>query len=185
MPYQTDTNYAVQDSNYIVYNTQYNINKLFLFIGGSLSSPGDYAAICNFAGNSGFDIISLRYPNEVGVFTTLAESDDNLVFDKFRQEICFGTPQSIHIAVDTLNSIYTRTVKLLQFLAANYTSQNWNQYLLTADTPDWSKILVGGHSQGAGHACYLANYDVRKNQRTNITTRSFKAECRSVLYHLL
>jgi hypothetical protein len=50
---------------------------------------------------------------------------------------------------------------LLQYLNTTYPSQNWGQFLISSTTPDWSKIIVGGHSQGAGHACYLAKqYDV-------------------------
>ena len=156
-PNQTDPDYTIQDSNYIAINASTQINKLFLFFGGSFSSPGNYKFICKVAADMGYDAISLCYPNGVPVYP-LGSTADSLVLDKFRQEICFGTPRSIFVSVDTLNSIYTRTLKLIQYLSVTYPSQNWGQYLLTATTLDWSKIAVSGHSQGSGHAAYLAIY---------------------------
>lgn len=158
-PIQTDINYsAVQDSNLVVRNTTTNINKLFLFIGGTGSSTQSYQTISKFAGNLGYDVINLSYPNAVAA-ASLANSSDSMVFNKYRQEVCYGTPLSADVEVDTLNSIYTRTVKLLNYLNTTYPAQNWSQYLINPTTLDWSKIAVGGHSQGSGHACYFAKFN--------------------------
>ena len=157
-PIQTDINYsAVQDSNLIVCNTTTSIVKLFLFIGGTNSNTKSYQTISNFAGNLGYDVINLSYPNTVAA-ASLGSSSDSMAFNKYRQEVCYGTSLSVEVAVDTLNSIYTRTVKLLNYLNITYPTQNWNQYLINATTLDWSKIAVGGHSQGGGHACYFAKF---------------------------
>ncbi len=158
-PIQTDINYAaVQDSNLVVRNTTTNINKLFLFIGGTGSNTQSYQTISNFAGNLGYDVINLSYPNTVAA-ASLANSSDSMVFNKYRQEVCYGTPVSPDVNVDTLNSIYTRSVKLINYLNITYPGQNWSQYLINSTTLDWSKIAVGGHSQGGGHACYFAKFN--------------------------
>lgn len=156
-PVQTDPNYApTEDSNAISRNASFQLNKLFLFIGGTGSSSStDYNALRLHSANLGFDFINLSYPNNVAP-VSVSNSNDYLAFDKYRQELCFGTPVSDAVAVDSLNSIYTRTLKLIQYLALTYPSHNWEQYLTTSDSLDWSKIIIGGHSQGAGHACYLA-----------------------------
>jgi hypothetical protein len=154
---QTDKNYAVQDSHVISRNATIHNNKLFLFFGGSFSSAKDYGLIGRVAAGIGYDVISLSYPNDVGV-NPLGATADSLVFDKFRQEICFGTPQSSFVTVDTFNSIYTRTIKLLQYLVSTYPTQNWQQYINANNTLNWSKIAVGGHSQGSGHGAYLAKF---------------------------
>src|SRR6187200_2213678 len=131
-PFLTDSNYSAdQDSHLVVRNTTTNINKLFLFIGGTGSSTQAYQTISHFAGNLGYDVINLSYSNSVAA-ASLANSADSLVFDKYRQEVCFGTPLSPDVTVDTLNSIYTRTVKLINYLNENYPTQNWNQYLLNS-----------------------------------------------------
>jgi Secretion system C-terminal sorting domain len=155
-PVETDINYtSLQDSNLVVQNRANHINKLFLFIGGTGSNTKSYQSISNFAGNLGFDVINLSYPNTVAA-ASLANSPDSMAFNKYRQEVCYGTPLSVNVTVDTLNCIYTRTVKLINYLHATYPTQNWNQYLINATTLDWSKIAIAGHSQGGGHACYFA-----------------------------
>jgi hypothetical protein len=155
-PIQTDPNYvAVQDSHLVVRNTTTNIDKLFLFIGGTGSNTKGYQTISNFAGNLGYDVINLSYPNAVAA-ASLSGSSDSMAFNKYRQEVCYGTPLSPEVTIDTLNSIYTRAVKLINYLDATYPTQNWGQYLINSTTLDWSKIVVGGHSQGGGHACYFA-----------------------------
>lgn len=154
-PILSNGNYAVQqDSHLVVRNNTTNLNKLFLFIGGTGSKTRTYRAISEFAGDLGYDVINISYPNDVAA-ASLANSSNPLVFDEFRQEICFGTPVSSAVAVDSLNSIFTRTVNLLKYLDASYPSQNWGQYLTGAQFLDWSKIAVGGHSQGSGHACFF------------------------------
>ena len=158
-PVQTDIGYAAeQDSHLMVRNTTTNLNKLFLFIGGTDSSPKSYQNISYFAGGLGYDVINLSYPNTIAAMS-LSDSTDSLVFNKFRQEICYGTPVSPDVSVDSLNSIYTRTVKLIQYLNTTYPTQHWDQYLLDSSTLDWSKMAVGGHSQGGGHACYFAKFN--------------------------
>ncbi|MES2616708.1 MAG: T9SS type A sorting domain-containing protein [Bacteroidota bacterium] len=158
-PIQTDTSYsAVQDSNMVVRNTTTTINKLFLFIGGTGSNTSTYQTISNFAGKLGYDVINLSYPNSVAA-ASLANSTDSMVFNKYRQEVCYGTPLSPDVTVDTLNCIYTRILKLIHYLNTTFPTQNWNQYLINPTTLNWSKIAVGGHSQGGGHACYFAKFN--------------------------
>lgn len=158
-PHDIDTNYTLnQDSNKIVVNTGGSNNKLFLFIGGTGSNTSQYSGLVNRAAYLGYVVINLSYPNSVAA-ASMKNSTDSLVFNKFRQEICFGTPLSNDVTVDTLNSIYTRFFKLLTYLDTTDISHNWGQYLVNTTTIDWSKIAIGGHSQGAGHAPYLAkNY---------------------------
>lgn len=160
-PILTDPNYtAVQDSHMVIRNSSTQLNKLFLFLGGTNSSTQSYQAICIYAAQLGYDVINLSYINSIAA-ASLANNSDSLVFYKYRQEVCYGTPISPDVSVDSLNSIFTRTLKLIQYLHATYPSQNWNQYLINSTTINWSKIAVAGHSQGGGHACYLAkSHDV-------------------------
>ncbi len=154
-PSQTDANYSTTDkSHFIVRNTKNHLNKLMLFIGGSFSSPDAYTFISEHAALIGFDVISISYPNNVPA-ASLASSSDQFAFDNYRDEICFGNQVSNEVAVDILNSINTRIKKLIQYLENTYPEQNWNQYLTTSNNIDWQKIVLAGHSQGAGHACYL------------------------------
>ena len=105
--------------NYIVRNTKTNLNKLLLFLGGTGSKPNEYEIFIDFAGEQGYDVINLSYPNSV-LAAGFGYNSDNLVFNKYRQGICYDTPGGNIVNVDTLNSIYTRTVKLINYLNKNY-----------------------------------------------------------------
>jgi len=52
------------------------------------------------------------------------------------------------------NSITARLVKLLKLLDEQNSGMGWSS-LYTGDEPNWDKIIVMGHGQGAGHAAYL------------------------------
>ncbi len=154
-PIQTSNEYsATEQSHFIVRNDQIHLNKLLLFIGGSFSTPENYSLLCDHAATLGLDVISLSYPNKVPA-ATLGASSDKFIFDNYREELCFGDPVSDAVDVNILNSINTRTIKLLEFLNIAYPEQKWNQYLASSNTLQWNNIIVAGHSQGAGHACYL------------------------------
>jgi len=154
-PIDKDKNYeAVQDSHLIVKNNALNLNKLFLFIGGTNSRTKDYFRICEFAGDLSYDVINVSYPNNVAA-SSLNNSPDEFAFDNYRREICYGNDVSTDVSIEFINSIQVRTLKLIKYLDDEYPSDNWGQYLNGNGLPDWPKIAVGGHSQGAGHACYF------------------------------
>lgn len=156
-PIQTDAAYsATEDSSAISINTSNSRNQLFLFFGGTGSSSSiNYNALRLRAANLGYHVINLSYPNSVAA-ASLKNNTDSLAFTKYRQELCFGTSLSSAVDVDSFNSIYTRILKTLTYLNQTFPAQNWGQYLASAHTINWSKIALGGHSQGSGHACYLA-----------------------------
>jgi len=156
-PEETDSGYsAAEDSMAISIKPGAQLNKLYLFIGGTRSSSSEaYTGLRLHAASLGFDFVNLSYPNTVAA-ASLDNNNDSLAFNNYRQEICFGTPISDAVTVDSLNSIATRTLKLIQYLSTANPSENWGQYLATPNTIDWTKVVVGGHSQGAGHAAYLA-----------------------------
>lgn len=154
-PVLTNVGYSSgEESHYVVRNNEVHTNKLLLFIGGSFSIPENYNLVCDHAAMLGLDVISVSYSNDVAA-APLGASSDQFIFDNYRDEVCFGNPVSDEVSVSALNSINTRVVELLRYLAATYGDQNWGQYLTSSQTLQWDKVLVSGHSQGAGHACYL------------------------------
>jgi hypothetical protein len=154
-PMETDNNYsATEESHYVVRNNKTHLNKLLLFIGGSYSVPKNYNAVCDHGATIGLDVISLSYPNEIAA-APLGTSSDRLIFDNYREELCFGSQVSNEVSVNQLNCIATRTAKLLLYLKNKYPDQNWGQYLSSTNAILWNKLVVAGHSQGSGHACYL------------------------------
>jgi len=67
-------------------------------------------------------------------------------------------------AVDPVDSIAGRLGLLLAKLDSDYPEEGWDQYYepamgeypVSLPTPKWEKFAFMGHSQGAGHAAYLA-----------------------------
>jgi hypothetical protein len=54
-------------------------------------------------------------------------------------------------------AIVGRLVSLLRYLHKTDPTAGWSKFLKgSSDTLDWPRIIVGGHSQGAGHAAFLA-----------------------------
>lgn len=101
----------------------------------------------------GYHAISLDYMNEVNT-TVCSGSPDSACFDGFRQEIVFGTPVSDQVKVDTVNSLVNRFAVFLRWLVENDPQGGWDAFLADG-RPRWERIVVAGHSQGAGHAAYL------------------------------
>ena len=156
-PHVIDTAYAAaQDSHYVALNKSATSNNLLLvFIDGSGSNTKDYTDIPKLAANLGYHVVSIAYPNSPTVGSLCDASTDSLCFDKVRQEICYGTPVSTLVSVDTFNCINTRLVKLLQYLSATYPSKGWEQFL-SGNAVTWNTVVTSGHSQGSGHAMYFA-----------------------------
>jgi pimeloyl-ACP methyl ester carboxylesterase len=128
-------------------------HKLVFMIEGTGSAARDLFSFDSSIALRGYSVISLDYPNNV-ITTVCSNSQDSSCFNTFRQEIVFGSPVSPHVQVDSMNCLYNRFLLFLRYLVRNDPGQGWDQYL-QGDSIQWEKIIVGGHSQGAGHAAYF------------------------------
>lgn len=145
---------AIHGDHQALINTSVKpVNKLVLMIVGTGAPASDNLPFDSFAAATGYHVISLDYKNTV-ITTACSNSEDSSCFNVFRQEIVFGEPVSALVEVDSANSIYNRLYELLQYLLKKYPEQGWQQYI-NKNTIQWQKIIVAGHSQGAGHAAYL------------------------------
>jgi len=155
-PSQTDPQIKSIHGNHVAFidSAVKPINKLLLMIVGTDAAADHNVPFFNFAASMGYHVISIDYKNTV-ITTACSNSADSACFNVFRQEIMFGTPVSQLVEVDSTNSIYHRVYELLLYLSKKYPQQGWKQYL-KANSIQWQKIIVAGHSQGAGHAAYIA-----------------------------
>ena len=153
-------------------------NKLFVFLPGTDGVPDQYRLILRAGANRGFHAIGLDYPNAAAVGVLCAGSADADCFWNVRREVITGQDLSTVVAIDNANSIVTRLTKAIAYLHQNHADEGWGRYLVNG-SPDWSKVIVGGHSQGGGHAgvmtklytvsraCYFASppdWNTRSNQ---------------------
>ncbi len=159
---------------------------LVVFLGGTGSVPSSYTDLTDRAAGLGFGAIDLRYLNSVaaGSCTTDDNCYRQLRGEVlFGQGVRYGIGSpydSLLIYVNQANSVVNRLVNLLDCLAypsspsrpqcANsQPSAYWTQFLVSDSSspyttsnyphgvvPNWSKIILAGHSQGGGNAAYAA-----------------------------
>lgn len=128
--------------NHLFYESQTPNGLTLITIGGTNSSPQEFKNVHQWALNLGYRVLALDYENEV-ISTLCWNVSDFSCFDTYREEIVFGKPVSDLVKVDFNNSILNRLEKLLSYL-------KWDI--------DWHKVVLVGHSQGAGHVAYLAKF---------------------------
>lgn len=156
-PSTTNTSISsYNNDHYVCIDTRLSLkNKLFVFLPGTTGFPSAYKLIVKKAASLGYHAIGLMYPNSTDIYTAASNSADNNEFGRCRQEIFDGSNQTNGVSVDTNNCIKSRLYKLLYYLQQQHPDQNWGQYLLNGSI-NWSKIVISGHSQGGGHAFYIA-----------------------------
>lgn len=137
--------------------TAASLDRLFLWLPGSGGAPTQYQALLSLAARLGYDSAGLVYDSWPPVNDLTTNSTDPDLPEAIRRERLFGedlAPDPISVDVD--NSIVNRAVRLLEHQAARHPDERWGSYLTPEGTLDWSRVVVGGHSQGAGHTTYLS-----------------------------
>lgn len=132
-------------------------NALLVFLPGTGGEPKHYRLFAQHAADLGFHVINLMYPNEPAINQVCASSGDITAHSRARLEIIDGTDRHPEIQVDAANSIINRLAKMLAWLHSAHPDEKWGQYLNGAQ-PAWEKIIIAGHSQGAGHAGVIGKH---------------------------
>lgn len=126
---------------------------LLISISGTGSPASAFDKIDRVATTLGYHVLGIDYPNAV-ISTACRDSKTINCFDKFRREIVLGEPVSDLVKIDKANSIEDRIESLMAHLSKT-DPKRWQKFL-KGKKIDWSKVVVIGHSQGAGHAAFLA-----------------------------
>jgi len=128
---------------------------LYLHLVGSGGLPENNLIFARHAAARGFHVVSLAYPNWPAVRDLTGQSGDGAAPGAVREERLFGNDASPLVDVDAANSVINRLVRLIEYLDNEQPDEGWGQFLSNG-APRWRRILIGGHSQGAGHAAYLS-----------------------------
>lgn len=155
---QTDSNIDFELFNHQVYfnpNCPQN-DKLLVHLVGSFDIPESTSLLPTIASIHGYKVIALKYSNDVAAVSACADSADEDCYFNFRNEIVFGIDGSSQVDVDQSNAIINRLEKLLLHLDREYPTENWSQFISGTGDLNWSQILLSGHSQGGGHAAFMA-----------------------------
>jgi len=150
--------------------------RLVVMLPGSNAGAGNYSDFTTHAAGLGFAAISLSYPNRgtIGAACQATQAEERC-FERARGEIVFGADvpdptgvrySSDKVDVDAANSISGRLIALIDHLAAE--DGSWNRFLINDERSpyraahrgrvrlDHDKLILVGHSQGGGHAGFLA-----------------------------
>ncbi len=128
---------------------------LLITLGGTHSAPDELLDFQQTAAAQGYHVLGVDYPNRV-ITTVCRQQSDRECFNKFRDEIVRGSAVSPWTEVNTANCILNRVQKLLQYLTLERWPGRWPQYLDEYGSLNWRRTVLAGHSQGSGHAAYLA-----------------------------
>lgn len=139
-------------------------DELFVFLAGSGAEPQNFTWILNVAAAAGYRAVSLAYDNETSVAERCGVAGDPLCGSTnpdcergLREEMIYGQDRSTCVDVPSADAIEHRLLRLLQYLAENTPASGAAGFLTAGGTAiDWSKMVVGGWSQGGGHAGMLA-----------------------------
>lgn len=131
------------------------VGRLFIFLPGTGAIAQNYRLVVLEAARAGYHAIGLSYANAQAV-GTLCASRPAACYGDARLEILTGQATSAEVTVDRANSIENRLVKALRYMRSTDVAGNWGQFLAGDTAAVWSKVSVAGHSQGGGHALFIA-----------------------------
>jgi hypothetical protein len=129
---------------------------LFVFLHGLGGSAQGAKEIVKCAARLGFHAVGITYVNEVVPFTLCGTTSSDC-YENLRLETLDGIDHSPYVAITPANSVFNRITKLLQYLDAQHPGEGWAEFV-RAGAPDWSSIVVWGHSQGGANAAVLAKH---------------------------
>jgi len=130
-------------------------NQLYIFLPGTNGTGFGAAKINQLAAKEGYHVISLMYPDDAAL-AKYSRTNDPEVYSKGREEIITGKDVSSEYSITRANSIENRIIKLIIYLSKKFPDENWNQFLDADKNITWEKVAIAGHSQGGGHAAFIA-----------------------------
>ena len=142
-----------------------------MLLNGAGSDSGVlFGYFLTFAADAGYRVISLNYdfgppamrtPSGRLYYADLSPdgytAPDPQLLGQFRAHLAFGTPLVGAAHGTPADSIENRLTKLLLLLGRRYPVEGWSRYV-EADRPVWGRIVLGGQSNGAAMAAFIAKH---------------------------
>jgi hypothetical protein len=130
-------------------------HRLFVMLPGTGAKPAIYTLVVKEAAKQGYHGIGLAYDSAIPVGGACEHATVATCFGDVRMKMITGANTTPLVPVTPGNSIVHRLHALLRYLAKTYPAEGWDQYLTRAGEIDWTKVQVGGHSQGSGDAGFM------------------------------
>jgi pimeloyl-ACP methyl ester carboxylesterase len=151
----------LQDHVVITYPSIPSNGKLLVFLPGTFARPVGFELFEDHAARLGYRVIGLEYVDASpgGGPSTItricAQSPDPDCAGSLRASRWFGGQGADGDAIAPPDGIESRLVSLLKYLNHEHPTAGWAAFY-SGDTPVWSRLVLAGHSQGAGMAAYAA-----------------------------
>ena len=130
--------------------------ELVVYLPGTADTPEGAALLMSTVARQGYRVISLMYDDEPSVVQACPQTPDPSCSADFREKRIFGDGPKTVIDNPVNEAIVTRLVDLIHYLDKAHPADKWGAYLGADGQPNWSRIVIGGLSQGAGMAAYIA-----------------------------
>ena len=165
-----------------VHQGHHALQRLLVFLAGSTDTTTDYDKFASQASRDGYDVIVLAYHNERTINSyckQLAEQGADKCWAESRGEVSFGRRTAIpgvipspgyrwpKIDVTAADSSMGRLVSRLDYRGTHsgHSGRTWRQYVHADPAspyhgrmPTSRRIVIAGHSQGGGHAAFIAHH---------------------------
>lgn len=126
--------------------------RLVVLLPDTAEIPSHYTAVAQIAAQRGNRVLVLAYPNAPAAASLCGQ--DAGCFEYVRHETLDGQDRSPKVTVDFANSVEQRLASALHWLDQNRKGEGWGGYV-NGSTPDWAKIVLAGHGEGADLAGFI------------------------------
>lgn len=134
---------------------------LAVFLTGTGGKPENTMPMLETIAGQGYRVIALEYNDVPAVNQVCPRDPDPACAAKFREARAYGGDFAA-LPNAPAEAIVPRLVAALRWLDKQQPQVGWGRYL-NGDQPRWDVIAVGGLSQGAGMAAYIAKkYPLRR-----------------------
>ena len=130
---------------------------LLVFLTGTGGRPRGLVKFLSLEADRGFRAIGLEYDDVPAVAEVCPKSPDPDCSEAFRAMRVDGQEGSTVVHNPVAESIVARLTAALRVLDHDDPATGWARYL-DGNAPRWENIVVGGLSQGAGMAAYIAKH---------------------------
>lgn len=131
-------------------------SPLVVYLPGSYGAPDRSKMMLGAIAGQGYRVIGLMYNDAPSTGVTCGRNPDPSCAGRFRARRAFGDPVTTDHDDAPHETVTARLVATLRYLQAHYPDEAWGDYLDPEGRPAWRRIVVAGHSQGAGLAAFIA-----------------------------
>jgi hypothetical protein len=130
---------------------------LVLFLSGTGGRPRNLIPFLSTLAGTGTRALGLEYDDEPAVVQVCSKDPDPDCSEAFRAMRVDGGGDARAVRNPPAEAIVARLVAALRALAHEHPADGWDGYLDGA-APRWDRLVIGGLSQGAGMAAYIAKH---------------------------